>query len=198
MNYSYKISEINALQELLNNGVNLPAENDLVEILNNDSLYTKLSDEALRLKSVMDSLIELNINFEILNFPYCHFLGYKRYIRKTVSNSDKNILCLECDYVGVCPGFNPLYLEVAGIDEIKPISFKNHVTDNEICMLEILKYKNNISTSEVLELVRLFPICNDCSTGAHVIAAGQKLIQKGIIGKNLTDNGYIWSLISER
>lgn len=197
MKYSYQLSDIDSILELLKNNPNLPHITDFIEILNTDIYSGKLSESAPLLKSIMDDLIERDIPFELKNFPYCIFLGYKRYIKGTICHSDSIQSCKECDYAGKCPGFYPEYLQIAGLDEIRPVNFKNYITDNENCMIEILKYRNGVSTSEVLELSRRFPICNDCSTGAHVIAAGMKLIQKGLVNKELTENGYIWSLISE-
>ena len=61
-------------------------------------------------------------------------------------------------------------------------------------MMKILNFKNDVSTSEVLELAKKFPICNDCSTGSHVINAGEKLVRKNKVKKELTENGFVWSL----
>lgn len=197
MKFSYSLSQIDILSSLIaDNQCPLPGT-DIIQILNTDVYNGKLSEIILSIKTILDEFIERDINFELVDFPYCLLLGYKRYIIKTVTYSDKNRLCDECEYTGSCPGFNPLYLEQAGADEIKLVNYKIHITDNENCMIKILKHKNNITTSEVLELAKLFPICNDCSTGAHVIAAGQKLIQKDVLTKSLTPNGYLWSLKQE-
>jgi hypothetical protein len=197
MRYSYRLSQIASLADLIADNQCVSSATDPVRIINTDVYNGKLSEIILSIKTILDEFIEREINFELVDFPYCLLLGYKRYIKKTVTYSDINLLCDECEFNGVCPGFNPLYLEQSGADEIKPVNYKTHMTDNENCMIKILKYKNDITTSEVLELVKLFPICNDCSTGAHVIAAGQKLIQKEIVTKTLTSNGYIWNMKTE-
>ncbi|MBL7148111.1 MAG: hypothetical protein ISS82_04765 [Nanoarchaeota archaeon] len=161
------------------------------------SADVKISDSGNKLKEFFDRLIEEDYNFELINFPVCQFLAYKRYIKTIengINNFDKTKKCKECTYNDVCSGFNKEYLKTFGNKEIHPINMFSIITDNEKCMLTILKHQNKITTKKVLELVKKFTICHDCSTGSHVIAAGKKLIKKGKIITKLTKDGFVWSL----
>ncbi|MCP4133207.1 MAG: hypothetical protein GY754_19725 [bacterium] len=153
-----------------------------------------ISEKSVILKNFFDILIENEINFELLNFPLCLFLGHKRYMKKTKLNIFIDT-CNQCNYNNTCSGLPVNYVEKFGTGELKPVNINFILTDNEQCMLKILDYKNNITTSELLILAKKFPICNDCSTGSHVVGAGEKLAEKNMITRNLTDKGYLWCLL---
>ncbi|MBU0579921.1 MAG: hypothetical protein KKA19_01990, partial [Candidatus Margulisbacteria bacterium] len=146
------------------------------------------------LKEYFDELIYKNINFELVNFPICLFLGHRRYIRKE-AELKKFEKCRKCFYYNSCAGFSDKKIKSIDQKKIKPINSDTFITDNECCMLEILKCENNLTTTRVLTLAKQFPICNDCSTGTHVINAAEKLIKKGKIEKKITKKGFVWRII---
>lgn len=161
-------------------------------IISNDSSFN-IQNQSEFLKKILDSLIFKDIKIRLFNFPLCFFLGYKRYIQKT-EDLHKPEKCNNCVFLDNCAGISLSLLKSNNNLRLKPINMKSIMTDNEKCMLKILNTQNNITTSKVLELAKQFPICNDCSTGSHVVDAGEKLIRKNMVEKEFSNNGYLWYL----
>ena len=65
------------------------------------------------------------------------------------------------------------------------------------CVLAILKQKNIATTKEILAMRDLFPdVCSGCSSGGDVIMAGKELVERGIVERQWTDTGFVWTLIA--
>lgn len=173
---------------------NIKVEGKSVELVLIEKNMPKLSLVVPELQKLVDGLIVKDVNVKLIDFPFCVLLGYKRYIKKE-NELEKPESCKGCKYYKDCPGVSNDYLELYGASEFIPINENRLMTDNEKCMITILKHKNNIPTKEMLELAPKFNICADCSTGNHAISAGEKLIRKGYVKKVLTKEGYVWSLI---
>ncbi|NLI09632.1 MAG: radical SAM protein [Elusimicrobia bacterium] len=118
-------------------------------------------------------------------------------------NKKKGKPCKKCFLKSKCPGVDAGYLKVFGWKGFKPAlkREKNKIkgesvyyTDNERCMIEILKKKGPSTTSEILKESQKMAICKDCSDGNSVIAAGEKLIRKKIAAKEFKKGVYIWRL----
>ena len=65
------------------------------------------------------------------------------------------------------------------------------------CVLRILKDKESLSTSEILELARspkFADICDDCAGGDSFIAAANQLARMGLIQKIISKGGYRWQI----
>jgi hypothetical protein len=71
-------------------------------------------------------------------------------------------------------------------------------TKDEDCLLAIMKsvdIAQGLSTAQILAKTIDFPdMCEGCSSGSHIIAAGNFLVEKGIITKELAKGGYRWFL----
>ena len=67
------------------------------------------------------------------------------------------------------------------------------------CVLHILKDKESLSTSEILELARspkFADICDDCAGGDSFIAAANQLAGMGLIQKIFSKGGYRWQIVN--
>ena len=67
-------------------------------------------------------------------------------------------------------------------------------SDNERCLMEILKIKKEVSTAEVLKLSKKIVLCRDCSDGNAVMNSAQKLIEKGRVASRFSRGKFYWSL----
>lgn len=68
---------------------------------------------------------------------------------------------------------------------------------NAQCVLRILKGKESLTTSEILELARtpeFADICEDCAGGDTFIAAANQLVEMGLIRRKFGKGGYRWTL----
>ena len=72
-------------------------------------------------------------------------------------------------------------------------------TKDEDCLLAIMKsvdITEGLSTAQILAKTIDFPdMCEGCSSGSHIIAAGNLLTEKGKLSKNLSKGGYRWFLV---
>lgn len=72
---------------------------------------------------------------------------------------------------------------------------------NEECLTSILRKYNGITTSEVISIANseeFDDLCSGCSGGDDVIGAGARLIEQGIVKKELVKGkGYVWTLAKE-
>jgi hypothetical protein len=65
------------------------------------------------------------------------------------------------------------------------------------CVLRILKAKESLSTSEILELAispEFADICDNCAGGDTFIAAANQLVEIGLIRKKFEKGGYRWQI----
>jgi hypothetical protein len=71
------------------------------------------------------------------------------------------------------------------------------LSNDALCVLQILKSKGSLSTSKILELARspeFVDICEDCTGGDSFIAAANQLVELGIIQKKFGKGGYLWKM----
>jgi hypothetical protein len=67
------------------------------------------------------------------------------------------------------------------------------------CVLRILKGKESLSTSEILELAKspeFSDICDDCAGGDSFIAAANQLAEMGLIQRMFGKGGYHWQIVN--
>jgi len=89
-------------------------------------------------------------------------------------------------------GFEPV--KEAGKTEEAPASGRIFLSDNEKCLVEILRLKNGVSTKEALRLSKKIVLCRDCSDGNAVMNSANRLIQKGLVKSSFSRGTYYWSL----
>lgn len=117
----------------------------------------------------------------------------------------KGKICRDCYLFNKCHGIDAKYIEIfgwSGFKALKDISTKNtsyklkeeYLTDNERCLIEILKNKNNIDTQTVLALAKKIPLCHDCVDGNNVINTAAKLVAKKIIEMEFKRGKYYFKL----
>ena len=154
----------------------------------------RFEDALPYLKRAADGLISGGISFSLYDMPYCLMLGYKRYITFSSATFKKSAACKQCSYRRQCKGVLGSYHAQHGFGSIHAVGLQTYSTDLERCMLKILAVENKIATDRVLELTKRFSICKGCSSGAHVVITGEKLVKKGMVKKQFKKGVYIWSL----
>ena len=143
-------------------------------------------------------------------------LGEKRDLDQTAqAHTMKTDECKKCVYNDRCIGWDASYARYYGTDEIKPIleiperydargpRMEAHegrggiMTDNEQCVLEVLKIKNNVTTKQFLAVAESLPLCKDCKDENAVINAAETLIKMGVVKREFVKGKYLWSLKTE-
>ncbi len=163
--------------------------------------YGGLDVAVEKLREAIDECILQNINVSVENVPYCFLVGYKRYIRE-VKNSKKTkpAKCVECANFRKCSGIWIEFLEASGGKEIQPVNGSRLVTDNERCMIEILRKKGKTTTKKILELknsLEFRDLCAHCVGSDDAMLTGKNLVKKGIVKREFTPEGYTWGLSKE-
>ncbi|MFH1235126.1 MAG: hypothetical protein V1493_05950 [Candidatus Diapherotrites archaeon] len=133
----------------------------------------------------------------IKNVPHCFMAGYWRYLEDGRGKKTKTEKCKKCCKSDKCPGILEGYVKKFGDSEIVPVSGMLVVTDNERCMILILRKANRATTKKLLELKaskEFSDICAHCVGSDDVMLTGEKLLEKGIIKRELGKNGYVWWL----
>jgi len=118
------------------------------------------------------------------------------------SNKIKGDVCKNCIFNERCSGLDKAYVDIFGWTGIENVKRKysgegkkkEYFTDNERCMIEILKSDKILSTQEILEKAKNIPLCQDCIDGNAVLNAANKLIKRGIISKSFKKGKYYWKL----
>jgi hypothetical protein len=118
------------------------------------------------------------------------------------SNKIKGDVCKSCIFNKRCSGLDKAYVDIFGWTGIENVKRKysgegkkkEYFTDNERCMIEILKSDKILSTQEILEKAKNIPLCQDCIDGNAVLNAANKLIKRGIISKSFKKGKYYWKL----
>ncbi len=122
------------------------------------------------------------------------------------SNENKKRVkaCFECAYFARCGGVDFNYLQVFGEEGFNPVkeTFKTpgkpikevFLSDNERCLLEVLRIQSPASTKEVLKIAGGITLCRDCSDGNAVINAGESLIRKNRVEKFFKKGKYFWRI----
>ncbi|MEF3280831.1 MAG: radical SAM protein [Elusimicrobiota bacterium] len=118
-------------------------------------------------------------------------------------NKKKSKVCKNCILNSKCSGINANYASIFGFKGIIPINQEKdtkkdfsskYLTDNEKCLIEILKIKNNIPTETVIKMASKIPLCKDCSDGNNVINAAARLVTKKIIEMEFKNGKYFFKL----
>ena len=137
--------------------------------------------------------------------------GEKRDLDQTAQlHTVKTGECKKCVYNDRCIGLDASYARHFGTDEIKPLlkiperydarlrrnsSLKREVlTDNERCVLEVLKIKTPLTTREFLNLAETIPLCKDCKDENSVINAAETLVRMGRVERKFDKGRYQWSM----
>jgi MoaA/NifB/PqqE/SkfB family radical SAM enzyme len=138
--------------------------------------------------------------------------GVHRDLDETVNDHTiKTDECKKCVYNERCVGWDRSYAKYFGTDEIKALekeperydvgerkeAHENRgavLTDNEQCVLIVLKEKNDVNTETFLNLAQSYAICKDCKDENAVINAAETLIKMGLVKKKFQKGKYIWSL----
>jgi hypothetical protein len=142
--------------------------------------------------------------------------GEKRDLDMTAqSHTLKTEACQKCVYNDRCIGWDASYARVFGTDEIKPLleiperydaptrGRPKHegragvLTDNEQCVLEVLKLENGITTKRFLALAEGLAICKDCKDENAVINAAETLIKMGAVERKFVKGKYLWTAKAE-
>lgn len=138
--------------------------------------------------------------------------GVHRDLDETVlQHTIKTEACASCVYNDRCIGFDRSYSRHFGTGEIAPLKAvperydagsrreahegrREVLTDNETCVLVVLKEANDLSTEEFLERARKYAICKDCKDENAVIHAAETLIKMGLVERRFAKGRYLWSL----
>lgn len=126
----------------------------------------------------------------------------------------KKSFCRRCLYFKKCPGIDSGYSEIWGFKEFKPIlklpvkpeedfsareesaKIPEFLTDNQKCLIEILKRENNITTARVLKIAEKIPLCKDCADGNAVLNASQSLVKHGLVERKFKNGKYYWNIVA--
>ena len=85
-------------------------------------------------------------------------------------------------------------MEKPGAGEKTAAGGKIYLSDNERCLVEILRGKPEASTRGVLALSKKIVLCRDCSDGNAVMTAAASLVSKGLVGSAFARGTYRWRL----
>ncbi len=63
------------------------------------------------------------------------------------------------------------------------------------CILRILNNANYMSTHDILTEARKYPdICRGCRSGSNIIRIAMKLLEEGLITREIGKGGFIWKI----
>ncbi len=112
--------------------------------------------------------------------------------------------CRRCALAKRCRGADEHYIARFGWEGFVPAGKPGpaarpargglYLSDNERCLVEILRLKNGASTDEVLALAKKIILCRDCSDGNAVMTAASSLAAKGVVKSGFSRGVYRWSL----
>ncbi len=116
----------------------------------------------------------------------------------------KGTPCRNCALNKKCRGADSHYIGIFGWKGFKGLqsagtarpaapSGRAYLSDNEKCMLEILRRKKAASTAEVLALSKNIALCRDCSDGNAVLNSAARLAGKGLVRSRFSKGVYYWS-----
>lgn len=153
---------------------------------------------------------ENNMTNEILflNVPPCFLKGYEKNLigisafntvvkspnkelinldDKSNSNKTCGDVCKRCILKTKCSGVDKEYIKIFGWKGFMPISKKNepkktYLTDDEKCLIEILKKgKGEMPVEQIIKLSKKVPLCQSCQDANNVINAATSLSVKKIV-----------------
>jgi len=117
--------------------------------------------------------------------------------------------CRRCVYNARCLGVDRSYAELFGLAEISPLAKvprspeglgaaqgrpRPVMTDNERCVLEVLKTAGPLDTKRFLAAAEAIPLCKDCRDENAVLVAAETLVRMGLVQRAFRDGKYRWSL----
>ncbi|MCM2267047.1 MAG: radical SAM protein [Elusimicrobiales bacterium] len=113
--------------------------------------------------------------------------------------------CRRCALAGKCRGADTHYIKRFGWRGFVPVkkgaaarpagpAKRVYLSDNERCMVEILRRKPGAATRDVLALSRQIVLCRDCSDGNAVLTAAASLTAKGLVKSAFERGSYRWTL----
>ncbi len=113
--------------------------------------------------------------------------------------------CRGCSLKARCRGVDRRYAEKFGWAGFIPAgkaarpgraapAARQYLSDNEKCLVEILRLRPSASTAEVLKLSKKIVLCRDCSDGNAVMTAAASLKGKGLVESSFARGVYRWSL----
>ncbi len=113
--------------------------------------------------------------------------------------------CRTCALAAKCRGADVHYIERFGWTGFVPVkkgaaarkagaAGRVYLSDNEKCLVEILRIKPGASTREVLALSKDIVLCRDCSDGNVVMNSAASLGAKGLVKSSFEKGTYRWSL----
>lgn len=121
--------------------------------------------------------------------------------------------CAKCVYNDRCIGWDKSYAAFFGTGEIKALTEvperydararkashegRSVLSDNEQCVLEVLKVKDHLSTPEFLNIAESIPMCKDCRDENAVMVAAETLIKMGRVARKFKKGKYYWSLAGD-
>ncbi|MFA6434574.1 MAG: radical SAM protein [Elusimicrobiales bacterium] len=115
-------------------------------------------------------------------------------------------VCRACALKRRCKGVDANYARLLGFRGFKPVERgpaapgaakaggKLFFSDNELCLLEILKLKKEVSTAEALRLSKTITLCRDCSDGNAVLNSAHSLMDKGRVTRRFSGGKFYWSI----
>lgn len=118
--------------------------------------------------------------------------------------------CRACALGSRCQGPDANYVSIWGWSGFRPVRRTKskpdrdartapigYLTDNEKCLMEILRQASNIPTQTVLERAKAIPFCQDCKDGNAVLNAAQRLTTAGWVEKRFSRGKFYWSLTTK-
>jgi hypothetical protein len=103
-------------------------------------------------------------------------------------------LCKDCEYNKICFWVDEEYINFWWEEEFQEkkeklnynfsfdnLNIKKYFTNDELCLIEILKFKNNITIKEIAQLKDEFQICKDCDSMEKIWEVEKRLLFKWII-----------------
>ncbi len=103
-------------------------------------------------------------------------------------------ICSDCEHNKICFGVDEKYLAVFWEWEfqekkeklnfnfsLEDLKIQKYFSDNELCLIEILQYKNNLKIKDIAELKDKFQICKDCDNMDKIWEVEESLVKKWII-----------------
>lgn len=177
--------------------------------------------EFMEKNNLSDEILFLNVPPCILDIYYESAIGLSPFNTVVTSpdglsvNLDEDVgkmrskgrICKNCYFYNDCKGVDIKYIETFDWKGFKPVKYfhkkdskrnyktsEEYLTDNERCLIEILKSKNNINVERVLEIAKKIPLCYDCNDGNNVINTAMRLANKNIIKISFKNGKYYLKL----
>lgn len=149
---------------------------------------------------------ELAIGLDLFNTLVTDPLGARTDLDANAAAAKvKGPPCRRCALKGRCRGADGQYIANFGWAGFRPVlapraaaaaapSGELYFSDNEKCLVEILRQKSAASTRAVLAASKKIVLCRDCSDGNAVMTAAASLAAKGVVKSSFAGGVYRWSL----